>query len=613
MRECVYAADFETNSQEVENMVWGYGLSNIYRDDETYIGNNIDDFFYDCFHLTFNDCKVYYHNLKFDGMFILDWLLRHKYKYVQKVDKKKAKPNTFTCLIDDTLTFFNITVYLKKKKNGRKCKTVEFRDSFKKIPMKIEEMPKAYGLAIEKGNLDDKEEEAYEKIRQVGHILTDFEKDYLMKDVEILKQVLKIQYDQGLVSMTAPGDAMRQFKSMMGRDFDYYFPELLPIEDDNIRKAYRGGWTYCVRKQMVGVGLVLDVNSLYPSVLFSQILNDEHLYPYGTPEWYEGEYEDDPDYPLYVCHIRCTFRIRDGFLPTIQLNKTYKFGHAEYSMGSDEVVDLWLTSVDFELFKKHYKILTIEYVEGYKFHAIKGLFDEYINKYIKQKIENDDNKALRTLAKLFLNSLYGKFGMSQIARGKHPVLQDGKLKFIDNTYENGDCKERGYERVKAYRVDVAAFCTSYARRVTITAAQKAHEEGRFCYADTDSIHLIGTEEPDYIWIDKTALGAWKHESDFKMAKFIRSKTYAEYTWNDDNQSYEWDIKCAGMTKGIKEVLASREEFLDLFDEGFTTTDLLKLDLTPKEKKKCYRLKPKIVKGGVILVNTPFTINFTNKK
>lgn len=608
MRESIYAADFETNGQEVKNMVWAYGLANIYKDEEEYIGTNIDDFMFDVFHLSYNDSKIYFHNLKFDGMFIFDWLLNHGYKYLQKADKRNLIPKTFTCLVDDTLTFYNITIYTKKKKNGKRCKSIEFRDSFKKIPMKISQMPKAYGLDIEKGNLDDNEDESYDTIREPGHELTDFEKDYLMRDVRILKKTLKIQYDQGLTSMTAPGDAMKQFKEMLDGDFSRYFPELLSNEDSDIRKAYRGGWTYCVKKQMVGVGLVLDVNSLYPSVLFSQILDDEHFYPYGVPEWYEGKYENDPDYPLYVCHIRTSFRIRDGFLPTIQLNKTYKFGHAEYSMGSDDVVDLWLTSVDFELFKKHYKILTIEYVEGYKFKAIKGLFDKYITKYIKQKIENNDNKALRTLAKLFLNSLYGKFGMSQIARGKHPVLIDGKLKFIDNEYENGVNGKKGYERVKAYRVDVAAFCTAYARRVTITAAQKLHEVGRFCYGDTDSVHITGTDLPDFLWIDKTALGAWDHESDFKMAKFIRSKTYAEYTYQK-NGSCEWEIKCAGMTEGIKEVLASQENFLDLFDEGFTTTDLLKLDLTEKEKKKCYRLKPKIVKGGVILVNTPFTINF----
>ena len=74
-------------------------------------------------------------------------------------------------------------------------------------------------------------------------------------------------------------------------------------------------------------------------------------------------------------------------------------------------------------------------------------------------------------------------------------------------------------RVPLY-IPVGTFVTSYARNVTIRAAQKCYY--RFIYADTDSLHLIGKEIPP-IDVDQLKLGAFKLESVFTKAKFLRSK------------------------------------------------------------------------------------------
>lgn len=62
---------------------------------------------------------------------------------------------------------------------------------------------------------------------------------------------------------------------------------------------------------------------------------------------------------------------------------------------------------------------------GWKFKSVKGLFTNYIDKWITKKIEatKEHNLGQRTLAKLMLNSLYGKFATSLEVQSKVPILR----------------------------------------------------------------------------------------------------------------------------------------------------------------------------------------------
>lgn len=101
--------------------------------------------------------------------------------------------------------------------------------------------------------------------------------------------------------------------------------------------------------------------------------------------------------------------------------------------------------------------------------------------------------------------------------------------------------------------------------------------------DTDSIHtLLPIEELKlFCDIDKVKLGAWKHEGHFTKAKFVRQKCYLEEIDGNIN------ITCAGLPKNCYSQVKWNE-----FKEGFTASG---------------KLTFKHVKGGVILVETDFTI------
>ena len=610
----IYAADFETNTTEETckaNPVWAWGIKHVFKGESSYkYGNSIDSFFK---HLkTFKkNAIIYFHNEKFDGQFILYYICKKGFiRTNQKVE------NTFDTTIDNMLKFYDITIRIKNEKG--KLIILSIRDSYKKINMPVSKMPKAYGIKIEKGNLDDSEEESYNTYRERGHILTEFEMDYLKRDVFILSEALRITYEKGLNQMTMAMDAMSKFKEMIGEQtFDYYFPVLSIEEDTFVRKSYKGGWTFCLKEQEVGPGRVYDVNSLYPSVLYSIINGEKHYYPQGYGVYYKGKYEYDNLRPLYVQHFYCGFRCKPGKLPFIQLHPNlFNNGKPVYEYDSNGPVELYLTSVDMELFFETYDVYTtIDYIDGYKYDCVGGIFDSYIDYWLNVKVQakKDGNKAMYTIAKVYLNSLYGKFGTSKHCSGKYPEynVETDSIEYKDEVYIDEKGNEFITKERNGYYIPVAAFCTSYARGVTLRAADKAYDQDRFCYADTDSVHITGDYDLDGLHVDSNELGWWDHESSFTNALFIRAKTYAEY------DGKEWEIKCAGMPDSIKKALCEKENFKELFKPGFKThkqdskgnyiTDdngnYIRVDESIPGK-----LVPKVVTGGCILKERPFQIS-----
>lgn len=188
--------------------------------------------------------------------------------------------------------------------------------------------------------------------------------------------------------------------------------------------------------------------------------------------------------------------------------------------------------------------------------------------------------------------LYGKFGTDTKVKNKIPYLgEDGAVHFYDS-------KESTKEGIY---IAMASFITSYARRKTITSAQKIKDDYnagkskiQFVYADTDSLHCISDDFslPPALDVDDTKLGAWKYESRFNRAKFLRQKCYIENSTEDiesENPEFELKVTVAGMPASCHNQVTFKN-----FKLGATYTG---------------KLQPKVVKGGTILKSVDFTIKF----
>lgn len=573
-----FTVDFETNVSENDCRVWAYGLCEIGDTDNFIYGNDIEDFIKWCADKKENYI-LYFHNLKFDGEYIFSYLLNHEYSCIQNKNEKADK--TFTALISDTGQFYSIEIYFEVKDN-KHINKVTIYDSLKILNFSVEKIAKSFNLPINKLTID------YKLNREKGHELTTEEVAYLRNDVTIMAMALKIMFDEGLTKMTIASDALSNYKDI-NKNFRRYFP-ILPYEiDKDIRRSYKGGFTYLneiYKEQETGSGIVFDVNSLYPSVMKYEKL------PFGNPIYFDGKYEDDFLYPLFIQTISCIFEIKDGMIPTIQIKNNMSFLPNEYVKSSNgDIVTLTLTSVDLELFFKHYNVSELTYHSGWKFKAIKGLFTTYIDYWTENKIQakKDNNSALYTIAKLMLNSLYGRFGLNPNVRGKYPYLNDEGV--VRYALYPGEIKEAVY-------IPVATFITSYARYKTITTSQqirdysiKKYGHDLYVYSDTDSIHCLfddAEELKDIIDIDDYRLGAWKLESRFKKGKYLRQKCYIEEGYDD-----KLNVTVAGLPKNLGNLIN-----FDNFKVGFTTENM------EIDNKK---LRYKHVKGGVLLVDTEFTI------
>lgn len=511
----LFTADFETTTDPLDCRVWACGICSI---DETHsfkYGNSLEWFIE--FAKNNIGSTFYFHNLKFDGEFILCYLFEHGYKHV--TNRKKLKTKTFTTLISDKGQFYSLEICFNKDDN--KTEKIIIYDSLKILPFSVEAIAKCFNLPISKLEID------YDEKREIGHILTPQEIDYLRNDVEIMSRALLTLFNQDLQQMTQGSNALYDYKKIVGKkNFSKWFP--IPVYDFDVRQSYKGGFTYCDPRrqgQDIGAGIVLDVNSLYPSVMYYQPL------PYGEGIFFEGKYKPDKLYNLYVQMFTCQFELKENCIPTIQLKNNLSFMPTAYlSSSEDEEVTMCLTSVDLELFFEHYHVYNITWHSGWKFKSTTGLFKDYIDKWNAVKMEStlNGNKAMRTLAKLMLNALYGKFALNPNVQSKIPYYDNGIIK-----YTLGEKETRN-----PIYIPVGTFITAWARHKTITSAQKVYD--RFLYADTDSLHLIGTEIPKGLEIDPVKLGAWKHESTFTRARFVRQKTYIEEI------DGELNITCAGM-------------------------------------------------------------------
>lgn len=81
-------------------------------------------------------------------------------------------------------------------------------------------------------------------------------------------------FKQKLTKMTAGSNALSDYKLTISKSrWEHLFPKLDKNLDEELRKSYRGGFTFLspdYKEVNVENVVNLDVNSLYPSQMFTQ-------------------------------------------------------------------------------------------------------------------------------------------------------------------------------------------------------------------------------------------------------------------------------------------------------------------------------------------------------
>lgn len=670
-----FMCDFETTvyKGQVNTEVWASASVELFTEDVNIFHSIGEQFEY----FIAQKCNIvaYYHNLKFDGAFWLSYLLIDKgYKQAYKkvgdnendvewLPEKFMENKSFKYSISDKGMWYSIII----KVNNH---FIEIRDSLKLLPFSVKRIGESFGTKHKKLDME------YTGFRYAGCAITDEEKKYIANDVLVVKEALEIMFQEGHNKLTIGSCCLEEYKAICkvstknSYDYDEMYPDVYDMTIDKkehrynnageyIRRSYRGGWCYLVKgkeNKIFTNGTTADVNSLYPSMMSSESGN---RYPIGVPHFWKGNIIPDVallDDRYYFVRVKTRFYIKPDKLPFIQIKSSLLYKGTEALETSDVYdkrtgeyythytdkdgniqdtrVELVLTMTDYELLKEHYELVDFEILDGCWFYSEIGIFDEYIEKYKKIKVESEG--AMRELAKLFLNNLYGKMASSKDSSFKLAYVKEDKtIGFLPVAEAN---KKAGY-------IPVGSAITSYARNFTIRAAQKNYhgkDKRGFIYADTDSIHCdLAPEDIVGIKVHDKDFCCWKLESCWDVAVFTRQKTYIEHVTHENCVPLEElldkdgkprkpynNIKCAGMPKKCKDLFqASLDGKADISGYQDKSTKVFK-EWSEDEKEFLFeketgkpikrnlsdfkvglkvpgKLRPKRIRGGILLIDTTY--------
>lgn len=545
-----YVADFETTSEAFYKQygftqVWLYSICDMEGNIVEH-GYSIDDFMG---HLSnYRGKTIYFHNEKFDGSFILDWLLKNGFEYHD--DLKKVERG-FTCLVGEQGEFYSIDI-----KTSAKIQ-VHIHDSLKLLPFKVEKLAKDFNMPIKKLSIDYND-----------YTITPEKIEYVDHDVKIVAMALKHIKAQGMTKMTTASCAYHQYTSTKTLDYlEYCFPELDTDFLERYRGAYRGGRTQVnpkyARRVLHNVKRY-DINSMYPYVMANMPL------PYGHPV----KCTEPGNFKFELYKVAIGFTLKPKHMPSLLRKGSIHGGVDTYYESTDDIEIMYISSIDLELVKRHYDIYHLEYLEIWGFYTTTILFNDYVNYWYEKK--NSTTGAEKIVCKLMLNSLYGKFGTNVKKARKTPYIkEDGSVGFTLGEPQEG----------KHYYLPVAIAITSWAHWLIDNAIVETGVDN-FVYCDTDSVHTLGDLPAD--WVDNKKLGKFKLEAIEEHAKYVRQKCYI--TYEDD----KWHITCAGMPDQLKEIVIAKSgtHILNDFDIGLRVFG---------------KLLPKRVPGGTILYETTFEI------
>jgi DNA polymerase type B, organellar and viral len=178
-------------------------------------------------------------------------------------------------------------------------------------------------------------------------------------------------------------------------------PQLSGKIANDIRQSYTGGAVdmYIPQNKQGTKIYCYDVNSLYPYVM------KEFDMPVGNAIYFEGNIRAiDPNaFGFFFCEIIAPDNIKHPIIQThVKINNMTRtiapIGIWEDMIFSEELINA-------EKFGYKFNILW-----GYKFER-KNIFKDYVTKLYNLRLQYPKSNPLNLIAKLLLNSLYGRFGM----------------------------------------------------------------------------------------------------------------------------------------------------------------------------------------------------------
>ena len=443
--------------------------------------------------------KIYAHfGGKFDFLFLLNYLLFHP-----DWEVKNMIPRGSGLLCFDAIAEMG---------NGCPIK-LSFNDSSAMLPFGLKSLTNNFKVESLKQDWDHSKTLPWSVPELVK---------YCEFDCRGLHQVIEKYHTWPIIKRaggagTIAGQAMRVLRTKM----DVEVWSLSPRVDEFVRKAYFGGRTEIFKPLFNGPDRLrcYDVNSLYPTVMRDppQVGNIPKAYPSKFKEMnfnYEpdsiGFYEAEVEVPddMYVPPLGVVWNVNGGkkfIFPTGRFKGAWSTLELEYarSLGV-KIISTGLGAI---------------------FESGGNFFKRYVDDLYEIRERSERESVDNVLAKLLLNSCYGRFGLRTDREGL--VMDEGQDGLLEGTDLSGYNLEQAGQIIRLMRepktletfnnVAVSAWVTS-ASRVFMHRKYMLAPEALF-YTDTDS------EFTTDLYNDEKGLGGLKLEYDCESACFLLPKTY----------------------------------------------------------------------------------------
>ena len=413
---------------------------------------------------------------------------------------------------------------IKAKKND---KSLVFLDSGNIVKTKLENLGKILGiekLKVDFETVDDKELEVYCK-RDVEIL-----KEFILKWIEFIKI-----HDLGSFKLTLASQSFTAYRHRFMRHeiFIHARDDVITLE----RLSYRGGRAeaFFIGEKRGEKFYLLDVNSMYPYVM------RERKYPVKLISVLDDV--SIQKLRLILKHYLCIAHVRVKIdEPCIGIKRDKLI----FPVGEFDCV---LTTEELKYLLKTNSILKVYRVAIYEGDYI---FKDYVDYFyeLKRRYKEEGNRVFYQITKLFLNSLYGKFGQRNEqfkVVGEYDGDYNFAIKYYDSVekrwyydvYLDGKIyrKEGYYEAFDSF-VAIASHVTAYARMYLWELMKKAGLENVY-YVDTDSL-LVNEEGFRRLknYINEYELGKLKLEFE---TDYINIRGVKDY-----------NLKFKNRVKGIKE-------------------------------------------------------------
>lgn len=393
---------------------------------------------------------------------------------------------------------------------------------------------------------------------------------YGKRDVEILLEFWKTwsnfisENDLGKLKFTLSSQSMEAFKKKFCENYVLLDDDLQNLAFE--RKCYYGGRTEIFFKGQVKKNIYYyDVNSMYPSVMFSSRYPTEYKFSKTAPTVNQVEFYIKKGW--LIC-AECNIITKSNNCYPVRKNNTLIFpvGSFKTFLCTPEV-------------NKAIEQGDLESFGNVSFYHSANLFESYIEFFYNKRMElKAQGNKQEKMFKLFLNSLYGKFGQ-MFDSWKETTIEE--IKQIDENFDFGEWVLGEYKipkmLIKGINITpniryiggqlqiscekeesqisfpaIAGHVTSYARLILWEAIKYCKDHHiKYYYCDTDSIFTDKPLPADLVNPDK--LGMFKLETEYKFGvDFINLKNYCELT-----------------ADGKKVVENDKGETIQIDDETFT--------------------------------------------